>query len=74
VGITALGMFVALEEPYVEGLIKTEKLGAGFTFDPKTVRLWRRGASFTLGDRVRVRVENVSVLRRKIDFSLIGAG
>ena len=42
VGITAFGIFVALDAPYVEGLIKTDELGGEFEFDAQTVRLISR--------------------------------
>jgi ribonuclease R len=72
VGITAFGLFVALDAPYVEGLIKTESLGTGYVFDEQTVRLsGRHGLSFSLGVRVRVRIDGVSVSRRKIDLGLV---
>jgi ribonuclease R len=74
VGITAFGIFVAIEAPYVEGLIKTERLGGSYVFDAQTVRLLGKGTgkSFSLGDAVRVRIEDVSVTRRKLEFSLAG--
>lgn len=73
VGITASGLFVALEAPYVEGLLKTERLGEGYAFDAQTLRLSGGGGTFSLGDTVRVRVVNVSLTHRKIDFELVGA-
>jgi ribonuclease R len=73
VGVTNFGLFVEVAEPFVEGLIKPEKLGgSGWQLDERTVRLTQPGSgrSFAMGDAVRVRVENVSVQRRKIDFAL----
>ena len=47
--------------------------GDGFIYDERTIRLVgkRSGHSFALGDKVRVRIENVSVPRRKIDLALM---
>jgi ribonuclease R len=73
-GVTSFGLFIEIAEPFVEGLIKTEKLGRErFQFDERTLRLSgeRSGRAFTLGDSVRVRVENVSVPRRHLDLALI---
>lgn len=76
-GVTSFGIFVEIVDPFVEGLVRMERLGqdAGdrFVFDERTVRLVGKqsGRSFALGDAVRVRIENVSVPRRKIDLALV---
>jgi ribonuclease R len=73
--VTSFGIFVVVDEPYVEGLIRTEELGDDiFSFDEPTLRLVgrRSGRSFALGDTVTVEVLSVSVARRKIDFRLHG--
>jgi ribonuclease R len=75
VGVTNFGLFVEIPEPFVEGLIKVDTLGGdAWVYDEQKLRLVGRssGRSFALGDAVRVRIENVSVARRKIDFVLIG--
>jgi ribonuclease R len=72
--VTNFGMFVECDEPFVEGLVKLDALGDDFFYlDEKQMRLvGRRGGKvFQLGDRVRVRVENVSVPRRRIDLSIV---
>jgi ribonuclease R len=74
VGVTSFGIFVEIADPFVEGLVKADRLGEEpFEFDERTVRLVgrRSGRSFALGDEVRVRIENVSVPRRKIDLALV---
>jgi ribonuclease R len=76
-GVTSFGLFIECDTPYVEGLIKFENLGdEPFYFDDKhmVVRGRRSGTTFRLGDRVRVRIENVSVARRRIDLSLLSGG
>ncbi len=78
-GLTGFGIFVQLDEPYVEGMILTETLsgpraGRGdVVFDEKshTVILRGRKLSIMLGDRVRVRVEDVDRERKQIDFGFI---
>jgi ribonuclease R len=73
-GVTSFGVFVECVEPFVEGLIKLEGLGDdSWELDEKLMRLGgrRTGVSFGLGDRVRVRVDNVSVARRRIDLGLV---
>jgi ribonuclease R len=73
-GVASFGLFVQIESPFVEGLIKIDRLGDDFyEYDERTMRMVgsRSGRSFALGDQVRVVVENVSVQQRKVDFSLL---
>jgi ribonuclease R len=73
--VTNFGAFVEIEEPYVEGLIKLDTLGdEPWDFDAVHMRLTGRktGKSIELGDKVQVEVNNVSVIRRRIDFTLLG--
>ncbi|TMQ21185.1 MAG: ribonuclease R [Deltaproteobacteria bacterium] len=74
--VTSFGAFVEIDEPYVEGLIKLESLGdEQFSFDGVHMRLsgQRTGTTLSLGDKVTVEVNNVSVVRRRIDFTLVVA-
>ncbi len=75
--VTSFGVFVEIEEPFVEGLIKLESLGdEPFDYDEIHMRLSgrRTGKAIELGDKVTVEVNNVSVTRRRIDFTLIHGG
>ncbi len=74
--VTSFGAFVEIEEPFVEGLIKLDSLGEPFEYDEAHMRLSgkRTGKTLELGDRVTVEINNVSVLRRRIDFTLIAGG
>ena len=72
--VTNFGAFVELEEPYVEGLIKLDTLGdEPWDYDQVHMRLTGRktGKMLELGDKVQVDINNVSVVRRRIDFTLI---
>ena len=72
--VTSFGAFVEIDEPYVEGLIKLDSLGEEpFSYDEVHMRLsgTRTGRTLELGDRVKVEVVNVSVVRRRIEFRLI---
>jgi ribonuclease R len=74
--VAHFGVFVEIEEPFVEGLIKTELLGDDtFEFDAASMSLSGRRSGFTIGvgDQVRVELTGASVLRRRIDFALVGA-
>ncbi len=72
-GVAGFGVFVVVDEPFVEGLVRVEALSDDFyLFDEASCRLVgrRSGRAFALGDTVRVEVQSVSVVRRKIDFAL----
>jgi ribonuclease R len=74
--VTSFGAFVEIEEPFVEGLIKLDSLGDDkFSYDEVHMRLSgdRTGTQIELGDKVTVEINNVSVVRRRIDFTLIAA-
>jgi ribonuclease R len=73
--VTSFGAFVEIEEPFVEGLIKLDSLGDEFSYDEVHMRLsgQRTGTTLELGDKVTVEINNVSVVRRRIDFTLIAA-
>jgi ribonuclease R len=69
--VTSFGLFVQIDHPFVEGLVKITTLpGDFFEFDDDKLRLVGRssGRAYTLGMPIRVRVENVSIARRQIDL------
>ena len=70
-GVASFGLFVALDEVYVEGLVHVSELGSDyFQFDPAKHMLKgeRTRARYRLGDRLRVRVVRVDLESAKIDF------
>ena len=72
-GVAAFGIFVALDDIYVEGLVHISDLGNDyFHFDAQKHLLQgeRTGTRFRLGDRVRIRVVRVDLQGTKIDFVL----
>ncbi len=69
--VTSFGIFVELEQIYVEGLVHITALGNDYYhFDPVGHRLTggRSGQVYRLGDPVRVKVAAVNLDDRKIDF------
>jgi len=72
-GLTSFGMFVTLDEPYVDGMVRIESLPEPMRFDGRRQRLFgrRTGTTISLGDRVRVKVVGASVARRQIDLELV---
>ena len=70
-GVTSFGLFVSLDEVFVEGLIHVTALSNDYYhYDPAGQRLHgeRSGQVYRLGDRVKVRVVRVDLDERKIDF------
>ncbi|NOX88530.1 MAG: ribonuclease R [Calditrichaeota bacterium] len=73
-GVMAFGIFVELNETFVEGIIPVEDLSDDFyIYDEKTYSLIGRDTESTirLGDEVRVRVEDVDFEKRRIRFALL---
>lgn len=72
--VTNFGLFVQLNDLYIEGLIHVTNLGNDFyVFDPVRHRLKgeRSGVSFAMGDEIKVIVTRVDLDDRKIDFELV---
>ncbi|HXN16415.1 MAG TPA: ribonuclease R [Usitatibacter sp.] len=75
-GVTSFGLFVTLDELYVDGLVHISDLGQDyFQFDAAKhlLRGERSGVRYQLGGRVTVKVVRVSVEQAKIDFVLVEA-
>ena len=71
-GVARFGLFVQLVENLVEGLIRVEQLGdEWFEHDAEgfALRGSESGRCFRLGDRMRVRVDKVDRVLRRVDFS-----
>jgi ribonuclease R len=72
--VTAFGLFVTLDELYVEGLVHITELGGEyFRFDEtrQEMRGERSGVRYTVGVRVQVQVSRVDLDARRIDFRLV---
>lgn len=72
-GVTSFGLFVELDDLFVEGLIHVTSLPRDYyQFDAVHHRLRgdRTGKAYQLGDRLVVAVARVSLDDRKIDFEL----
>jgi ribonuclease R len=69
--VVSFGIFVALNDVFVEGLVHVTELGQDyFHFDAARHQMLgeRTGKRFRLGDKVRVRVAQVDLETAKIDF------
>ncbi len=73
-GVIGTGVFVALDAPFVDVLVRFEGLGQDryeFSESDLSVVGMQSGESITLGDRMRVRIEDVSILRRQVTASRV---
>jgi ribonuclease R len=72
--VTSFGFFVELADIYVEGLVHISNLGQDYYhFDPTSHCLIgeRTNSRFRLGDRVKIKVVQVNLDEKKIDFELV---
>jgi ribonuclease R len=72
--VVPFGIFVALDDVFVEGLVHISELGSDyFHFDPSRHQLLgeRTGKRFRLADRLRVQLVRVDLETSKIDFRLV---
>ena len=74
--VTGFGFFVMLPNT-VEGLVRAETLRDDYyAFDEKTLSMIgeRSGYTFTIGDRVKVKLAAANKISRRIDFTLLEGG
>ena len=73
-GVTEWGLYVEIEPSKVEGMVSLKAIKEDyFVFDEEKYRVVGRhsGKTFTLGDKVRVRVLRASMEQKQIDYELI---
>lgn len=73
-GVTSFGLFVALDDVYVEGLVHVTELGNDyFQYDKARHEMAgeRTGVRYRLGDRLTIKVARVDLETTKIDFTLV---
>jgi ribonuclease R len=73
-GVQAFGLFVELEEIYVQGLVHVSSMTDDYyRFDEKAHRLTGENTRkvYRLGDKVEVQVARVDLERRQIDLALM---
>jgi ribonuclease R len=74
-GVTNFGIFVTLDEVYVEGLVHISELGKDyfhFDQDKHMILGERTRKKYQLADRVNIKVVRVDIETSKIDFALAG--
>ena len=73
-GVLQFGLFVQLRELFVEGLVHVSTLtGDYYHYIEKLhcLRGERSKRTYRIGDAIRVRVDRVDTIRKRIDFSII---
>jgi ribonuclease R len=73
-GVQAFGLFVELEEIYVQGLVHVSSMSDDYyRFDEKAhcLKGENTGRGYRLGDHVEVQVVRVDLDRRQVDFALV---
>lgn len=74
-GVTEWGIYVEIIENKCEGMVRIRDIKDDYyTFDERQYALVgeRKGKIFQLGDEVEVMVKNTDLVKRHLDFSLIG--
>jgi len=74
VGMVDSGLFVQLEDPYVEGLVSKDTMSDDFyEFNEERMIFFgrRKKKTFKIGDKVQVRTIRADLDRRQIDFALV---
>jgi ribonuclease R len=73
-GVTEWGMYVEIIENKCEGMIRLRDISDDFyTLDEKNYAIigQRKKKTYQLGDEVKIRVKNVDLAKKQIDFSLV---
>ncbi|HEY6448915.1 MAG TPA: RNB domain-containing ribonuclease [Acidobacteriaceae bacterium] len=77
---TKLGLFVELDDLFVEGLVPLHTLGAldgdRYTYRENTRQVIgdRWGRKFSVGERVRVVLDRVDAVEKRLQFSIVDGG
>jgi ribonuclease R len=73
-GVTEWGIYVELDETKIEGMVPLREIKNDyFIFDEDAYSLTSKksGKKFTLGTRVKIKVEKANLEQKQLDFSLI---
>ena len=68
--VTSFGFF-AKTENLCEGLVSIDTLGGGYYYDKENYTLSRGKTSFKLGMNVKIRVKDVDIALRQVNFELV---
>ncbi len=76
-GVSKWGVYVELKDNKCEGLVRYDAMpGDYYYLDEDNFRVigQESGRIIQLGDKVRIRIKSVDLLKRQMDFGLIGEG
>ena len=75
-GVADHGLYVTLDAPFVQGMVRISRLSGFFDYDPIRHRLVARGSrlQYRIGDHVKVQVISVNSLRGWVDLDLVVEG
>ncbi len=74
ISVTKYGLFVELDDLFIEGLVPITSLqGDRYTYRDNTRQIIgeRSGHAYSIGDRVRVLLDRVDRVQRKLQFSIL---
>ena len=74
ISTTKYGLFVELQDLFIEGLVPIDSLpGDRYTYHENVRKIigQRTRREFSIGDRVRVLLESVDAVERKLQFSIV---
>jgi ribonuclease R len=75
ISTTRFGFFVELEELFIEGLVPLDSLpGDRYMYHENVRKIIgeRSRRQFSIGDKVRVRLDRVDGVEKKLQFSVVG--
>jgi ribonuclease R len=76
ISTTRFGFFVELEDLFIEGLVPLDTLpGERYTYHENVRKIIgeRSRRQYSIGDRVRVRLDRVDGVEKKLQFSVVGS-
>lgn len=76
-GLTETGLFILLDQPYVEGMVTRDSLQDDrYQFDEDRMIYYgaRTRRTFHIGDRVKIRVAAANIDLRTVDFEMLEGG
>lgn len=74
-GVTDWGVYVELDDTKIEGMVSVRDMVDdfyAFNSDEYAIIGHQSGRKFTLGDNVRVRIKRADLLRKQLDFEMVG--
>ena len=74
-GVTEFGIFVELNETLCEGMVRLREMADDYyTFDEESYSIIGRRFKkrITLGDKVRIEVKKADLIRKQLEFSVVG--